>query len=515
MFNSQMLDTAIGLVFIYFFLSLLCSVIIETISGFTKKRPRMLRDGIRMLLNDPNTLNKLYEQPLFMGNGVPKSLFRGLFQNFIPSGFKKNAFPSYISSRSFVLSLLESLKTHPDVVRKLLQAEKSLSDVTKEIEYLKTELSSLPAGDAIKEALLKKLGEAPADRDKASSVIEECYKAIVSQPAILKQILREIKNLPTIDTVPNIRALVNSLSDDNDIKKALKPLLETLGTAASASVDKALESMEKWYDEAMERVTGWYKRYSQAFALILAFVVALVLNFDTFQIGKAIYRDQTLRNSLVSMAEEEIKPTAPVTKQGSPGEKAKPAGTAPSTAKEKPGKVKPEATTTSPRTSSEKPQAEKDSATAVAATKQSGEGEKAKPAGTALVVGQEKSGEVKPGTGSQPPSGGSSKELEDKVKKVNDTYKQISSVNLPIGWSLRKVEAPKDPKQADWWYELGFKEKPDLTDLGLVKFLGIILTALMASLGSSFWFELLNKLLNMRNAGKKPLTREEQNAQKK
>jgi hypothetical protein len=37
----------------------------------------------------------------------------------------------------------------------------------------------------------------------------------------------------------------------------------------------------------------------------------------------------------------------------------------------------------------------------------------------------------------------------------------------------------------------------------------------MVSLGSNFWFELLNKLINMRNAGKKPLTKEEKAAQKK
>jgi hypothetical protein len=509
MLNSQMLDTAIGLVFIYFFLSLLCSVIIETISGLTKKRPRMLRDGIRMLLNDPNALNKLYEQPLFIGKSVPKNLFKSLGQNLIPSGFKKNAFPSYISSRSFILSLLESLKTHPDVVRKLLQAEKSLSDVTKEIEYLKAKLGTVPESDGNKK-LVEKLKNAPAEPAKASSMIEECYREIANQPAILKEILKEIRNLPSIDTLPNIKALVNNLADDNDIKKALVPLLETVTTAASDAVDKALESMEKWYDEAMERVTGWYKRYSQAFTLILAFVVALALNADTFQIGKAIYRDQALRDSLVRMADEEINPTAPATKQGGQGDKPKPAGTAPSAVKEKPGKVKPGATTTSSRTASEKPQTEKDPATAVAATKQGGQGDKSKPAGTTSSTAKEKPGTGEQGTGGQPPSGATDKELEEKAKKVDKIYKQISSVNLPIGWPLVKVD------ERSCWAKLGFTQLPDMKEhLDLVKLLGIILTALMASLGSNFWFELLNKLLNMRNAGKKPLTREEQDAQKK
>jgi hypothetical protein len=451
MFNSQMLDTAIGLVFIYFFLSLLCSVIIESITGLTKKRPRMLRDGILSLLQDPNALSKLYEQPLFMGNSAPKNLFKSLLQNLIPLPFKKKTFPSYISSRSFVLSLLESLKQHPDVVKKLLKDKTSLLDDKLKIAYFRNKLNSLPDSDTTKDALLPLLRAAEADPTKASSAIATCYDKIVDQPDIFKEILKEIKsqNL-AFDSVQHIRDLVNSLSDDNAIKKALLPLLETVGD----SLDKAIANMEKWYDEGMERVTGWYKRYFQAFALILGFFVALVLNADTFQIGKAIYRDQALRNSLVVMADEAIKESPSATKQSSPGEKPKPAGTAPST-------------------------------------------------------GQEKPGNVKQGAEGQPPSGAPDKELEEKVKKVNEMYKQISSVNLPIGWPLVPSE------KGSLWVSIGFTEKPDLTDLGLVKLLGFLLTALMVSLGSNFWFELLNKLLNMRNAGKKPLTREEQDAQKK
>ena len=344
MFNSQILDAAIGLVTIYFFLSLLCSVIVEIFTSLTKKRARMLRDGILALLQDPTALNKLYEQPLFVGNSAPKGLLQGLGESLKRFSLNKKTFPSYISSRSFVLSLLESLKQHPDVVEKLKQLK---------------------------------------------------------------------LDIPSIDSVDHIRTLVQCLPDNNTIRKALLPLLDSAGTAAN-SLDKFIQNTEKWYDEAMERVTGWYKRYSQAIALSLAFVVALVLNADTFQIGKAIYRDQALRTSLVQVAEEAI---------------------------------------------NKQPSSD--------------------------VAGWEK-----------------------QLEEVKNMSKQINSVNLPIGW-------PSIPlRQGSCWVKLGFSERPDMTDLGLVKLLGIILTALMVSLGSNYWFELLSKLINIRNAGKKPLTREEQDAQK-
>ena len=483
MFNSQMLDTAIGLVFIYFFLSLLCSVIIESVTGLTKKRPRMLKDGILSLLQDPKALSKLYEQPLFMGNSAPKNFFKSLLQNLIPLPFKKKTFPSYISSRSFVLSLLESLKQHPDVVKKLLKDKISSLDDKLKIEYFRNKLNTLPDGDTIKDALLPLLRGAEADPAKASSALATCYDKIVDQPDIFKEILKEIKgqNL-SFDSVQHIKDLVNSLSDDNAIKKALLPLLETVGD----SLDKAIANMEKWYDEGMERVTGWYKRYSQAFALILAFVVALALNADTFQIGKAIYRDQALRASLVVMAEKAGAQPPSAVEKSSQGQQRKPVGTPTSSGQEKPGKGKQEAGMTSSPTTSMKPKTEKGSTPAVA--NQSTE------SGKAVL-------------GSNPPSSDPENvDLKKKVEEVNEMYKQISSLNLPIGWPSKKE---------GWWVRHGFSQQPDMADLGLVKILGILITALMVSLGSNFWFELLNKLLNMRNAGKKPLTRDEQDAQKK
>lgn len=123
MFNSQMLDVVVGLIFVYFLLSLLCSVIIEMVSGLTKKRARMLRDGIRSLLHDSQDpeaefIDRLYQQPIFVGNSTPKNAWISFADSFFfPS--KKTRVPSYISSRSFVLSLLESLKQHPDVINQL------------------------------------------------------------------------------------------------------------------------------------------------------------------------------------------------------------------------------------------------------------------------------------------------------------------------------------------------------------------------------------------------------------
>jgi hypothetical protein len=237
-------------------------------------------------------------------------------------------------------------------------------------------------------------------------------------------------------------------------------------------MEKALESMEKWYDEAMERVTGWYKRYSQAFALILAFVVALAMNVDTFEVGKSIYRDPAVRNALVIMAQDQSNKILSDKKGVGQGEQTNPGETPPSGGIQKAEKGKQEAG---------RPSSPPDSIKAPA--------KKVTP----------------PTAASHSPGGGQSApekaDLKKTVEEINVMYGQISSINLPIGWPFTG---------AGW---------PDVNKVwGLftpAKFLGILITAFMVSLGANFWFELLNKLLNMRNAGKKPLTKDEQEAQKK
>jgi hypothetical protein len=159
------------------------------------------------------------------------------------------------------------------------------------------------------------------------------------------------------------------------------------------------------------------------------------------------------------------------------------------------GKGKQVAGTTSPPADSKKPLTEKGSPPT--AVSQSTEGAQSVPKNKSSSNGAEKD------------------DLEERIEEVNKRFKQISSINLPIGWPLTKEGWPDAGKIFGSQHTEGHKI---ITSPGLltpVKFLGIFLTALMVSLGSNFWFELLNKLLNLRNAGKKPLTKEEQEARKK
>jgi hypothetical protein len=64
---------------------------------------------------------------------------------------------------------------------------------------------------------------------------------------------------------------------------------------------------------------------------------------------------------------------------------------------------------------------------------------------------------------------------------MKDVVEAISTASLPIGWS----ELPR----RDQW---------------LTMILGWLITAFAVSLGAPFWFDLLNKFINVRASGKAP-----------
>ena len=54
MFNSTVLDVAVGLVFVFLAISLIVSAIVEAMASAMKWRSATLLSGIKDLLNDPN-----------------------------------------------------------------------------------------------------------------------------------------------------------------------------------------------------------------------------------------------------------------------------------------------------------------------------------------------------------------------------------------------------------------------------------------------------------------------------
>ena len=198
MFNSNVLDVAIGLVFIFLLLSLICSAANEILETFLKQRSVNLERGIQELVGEGNTdfVAKLYN------HGLINSLFRG---NYKPPStwmfWKRNTLPSYIPARNFALALLD----------------------------LRSTTTNLPA----------------------------------------------------------------------NVRSAFDAFQKSAGNDAA----KLQRNIEDWFNSAMDRASGWYKRRSQRIVLVLGLVAAVLVNADCIQIARRLSTDATLRQSVARAAE--------------------------------------------------------------------------------------------------------------------------------------------------------------------------------------------------------------------
>jgi cell fate (sporulation/competence/biofilm development) regulator YmcA (YheA/YmcA/DUF963 family) len=223
MFGLQVLDIALGLIFVYLLLSIICTAVNELIAGWLNLRAKNLSQGIDNLLKDKGVENlekNFYEHPL------------------IKSLYKQDSKPSYISPRTFALAFL----------------------------------------DLIAEA-----------KTEGSLSIEE------------------------------IRAKINKLPGSSKLRKTLLILLDD----AADDVQKFRKNIETWFNDAMDRVSGWYKRKTQRIILVLAVLVTALSNADTLYIAKALSNDPALRQAVVAQAQEFAKrQSAPVSSQSAPVKKA-------------------------------------------------------------------------------------------------------------------------------------------------------------------------------------------------
>ena len=60
---------------------------------------------------------------------------------------------------------------------------------------------------------------------------------------------------------------------------------------------------EQWFDDSMERVSGWYRRKVQLMLFVIATIVVVLLNADTLTTGRVLWRDDATRAAIVVKAE--------------------------------------------------------------------------------------------------------------------------------------------------------------------------------------------------------------------
>ena len=345
LFGSTLLEVAIGVIFVYLLVSLLCSALNELIEAVLKYRAIYLRRGITKLLGNKELAEKFFKHPLVS-----------------PLGNR----PSYVSARTFSLALW-------------------------------------------------------------SMATSEAAKAMERAEGLEKN-------------VNNIRDLVGELDDET--YGHMKVSLLTLIDEAGGDLKKTRANVEAWYDDAMDRVSGWYKRHTHFILIVLGLGAAFALNVDTVYITKALINDDTLRKSVADSAQKYVAENPAPT----------PAGGAPAAPEKDPQEQ------------------------AVEATRK-----------LQVVRGQLEQIGLPIGW-PVPPDPGDPKYASNPKGKDPDAGRKLLETDL----AAYKVDPRWWPRAGEGWPSRGW----------WLKLFGLILTGLAVSQGAPFWFDLLNKFMVVRSTVK-------------
>lgn len=232
MFGSQVLEVALGIVFVFLLVSIMCSAIREGVESLLKTRAAYLENAIVQLLsgsNSPRTASDLasafYGHPLItsLSSTSPTRRTRVALPGILARG---GDHPSYIPSRNFALALLDI-----------------------------------------------------AARGRATDYVS-------SDPA------------SPVLTLESARANILNIGS-----ASVQRVMLTAIDLAEGDMTKAQAFIEAWYDSAMQRVSGWYKRSTQWILFWIGLVVAVSLNVNPITISDYLYRNQASRQALVAHAE--------------------------------------------------------------------------------------------------------------------------------------------------------------------------------------------------------------------
>jgi hypothetical protein len=88
--------------------------------------------------------------------------------------------------------------------------------------------------------------------------------------------------------------------------------IETLVKQANGNIAATRRALEQWYDDGMDRASGWYKRKTQFVLFFIGISIAVGLNVDSISIGRTLWINPALRSYSVASAEQYAKSqTAP------------------------------------------------------------------------------------------------------------------------------------------------------------------------------------------------------------
>jgi hypothetical protein len=154
------------------------------------------------------------------------------------------------------------------------------------------------SGEFYNHPLIKFLGESDS-RNKPSYLNKECFSKVIVD------LLRGEQVKPEDDVTVLIQKSLDEQKTNwgnAKIGKETHSFLTSIWADAKGDVPKFRKSLENWYDETMDRASGWYKKHTQFVLFFVGLTISIVFNVDTLKIIERLEKDPKLREQLVQQA---------------------------------------------------------------------------------------------------------------------------------------------------------------------------------------------------------------------
>ena len=116
--------------------------------------------------------------------------------------------------------------------------------------------------------------------------------------ALVDLLAQDENGNPVVAMGDEAAKLVDRVGDDS----ALKPPLRALTNLGAETVDDLRRQVAGWFDEGMNRVSGWYRRQTQLIIFAIGAVVAVSANASTVHVVQDLWRDDALRYAIAQEA---------------------------------------------------------------------------------------------------------------------------------------------------------------------------------------------------------------------
>ncbi|PPD44530.1 MAG: hypothetical protein CTY16_11715 [Methylobacter sp.] len=246
---SGILEVAIGLVFVYLLLSLICSALTEAVENlFNRSRGKKLCEGL---------------YGLFGGNIDHDSSF----------------------------ALLKAFYQSP-MIYGLYQGDLALKQQPAKTSAI---ANPAPAGGQDTGAA------APATNTPPPQLqLPKNLPSYITPKTFALAFVDQILAGKALDTA----TLISQINASATLPEHLKNSLTLMVNKAEGDIHAALNNIEDWYSAMGERVSGWYKKHAQQIAIMIALLIAVLGNVDTITIAKSLMANGTLREQMVNAADQ-------------------------------------------------------------------------------------------------------------------------------------------------------------------------------------------------------------------